>query len=98
MTTSRLPSDIVAVRSYEDLTQRIVEHLESRLENGSAFTKSRHIADALDASVKRVGTVMAALQTAETRLEIRQWGGQSDGATWYITVDADSEQTDTNSQ
>lgn len=88
----------MAVRSYDDLQQQIVEHLESCLENGSAFTKSRHIADALDASVKRVGTVMASLQTADTQLDVSQWGGQSDGATWYITVNANGEQTDTNGQ
>ena len=72
------------VQSYEALKKRIIEHIESLLENGSSFTKSRHIADTLEVSVKRVGKVMAALKTEGTQFEVRQWGGGSDGVTWFI--------------
>jgi len=79
----------VSEASQSALQDRILQYLESEATNGRAFVKSRHIATALDTSVKRVGVAMTALETRATEFEFERWGGSSDGITWSVTRSTD---------
>ncbi|WP_423785185.1 DUF7123 family protein [Halobacterium noricense] len=78
------------VDEQRSVEEQILAYLERCATDGSSFTKSRHIADELDISVKRVGTIMATLEADSTAVHIHRWGGGSDGITWYIETGSDS--------
>ena len=82
-----MPND----RPLNDLQSRIQAYLLEELDDGRSFVKSRHIADDLDASVKRVGAAMEALESRTTDVSLQRWGGQSDGITWYVETDDQTE-------
>ena len=78
-------------RSLDDLQSRVQTYLLEGLKDGRSFVKSRHIAADLDASVKRVGAAMEALESGSTDVSLQRWGGQSDGITWYVETDDQTE-------
>ena len=54
--------------------------------DGRVYLKSRHIAGALDLSVKRIGVAMATLEgDPDTPFVLSRRGGSSDGTTWCLT-------------
>ncbi|WP_455549931.1 DUF7123 family protein [Halobacterium hubeiense] len=75
----------VSEASQPALQDRILQYLDAEATDGRLFVKSRHIATALDASVKRVGVAMTDLEARTTEFEFERWGGSSDGVTWAIT-------------
>ncbi len=74
----------MSARSPEMLQKHITDYLKMCLEDGSTYVKSRHIADELDVSVKRVGAAMASLEANTDQFAITRWGGSSDGITWCV--------------
>ncbi|MGB9964048.1 DUF7123 family protein [Halobacterium hubeiense] len=75
----------VSEASYSALQDRILQYLDAETTEGRLFVKSRHIATALDASVKRIGVAMVDLEARTTEFEFERWGGSSDGVTWVVT-------------
>lgn len=75
--------------SPEILRQQVIDYLLGQVEAGSAYVKSRHIATELNASAKRIGLLLAALEAEEPSITLERWGGNSDGTTWYVEVDPD---------
>lgn len=65
--------------------QRVSEYLRQR-RSETPFFKSRYIADELGLSAKEVGAAMATLRDEANGIEIRSWGGDSDGETWYVEL------------
>jgi len=66
------------------LQRRLEAHLQRELRDGTQFFKSRHLADDLDVSAKRVGVAMGTLRRNSESLDITDWGGTSNGSTWYV--------------
>jgi hypothetical protein len=64
--------------------KQVLEYIEDQLSAGETFTKSRHIAGKLGISAKQVGAVMSSIEDTESSLQVKKWGGSSDGTTWYI--------------
>lgn len=75
------PSDSVSLQ--RQLREYLIDEIAAN--DGSAFVKSRHVAEDLDVSAKRIGIAMAALEDdPSTPLLMRRRGGNSNGTTWYI--------------
>lgn len=75
------PSDSVSLQ--HKLREYLVDELS--VNDGSAYIKSRHIADDFDVSAKRIGAVMTALEDdPSTPFLMQRRGGNSNGTTWYI--------------
>jgi hypothetical protein len=69
------------------LQHQLREYLRDELaaNGGSMYIKSRHITEDLDASAKRIGRAMAALENDPSLpLLLHRRGGNSDGTTWCI--------------
>ncbi|NHX37861.1 MULTISPECIES: DUF7123 family protein [Halolamina] len=64
--------------------KRVLEYIEGQLCAGETFAKSRHVAGKLGISAKKVGAVMGSIEDLESDLQVKKWGGSSDGTTWYI--------------
>lgn len=71
---------------YETLYEQISEYLIKKVEEGSPFVKSRHVASDLNLSVKRVGKLMASIERDDPQFDVERWGGSSDGVTWYVQL------------
>ncbi|WP_449271596.1 DUF7123 family protein [Halolamina sediminis] len=64
--------------------RQVLEYIEDQLSAGQTFAKSRHIAGKVEISAKQVGAVMSSIEDYESSLQVKKWGGSSDGTTWYI--------------
>lgn len=75
---------------FEVLKTQIMEYLRDKVEDGDNFVKSHHVASDLDISVKRVGVAMSAIYEADDApVTLTQWGGTSDGTTWYVDYNSE---------
>ncbi|MEF8812688.1 MAG: hypothetical protein V5A55_05230 [Halovenus sp.] len=72
--------------------ERAVEsYLESEVQAGESYFKSRFIADDLELSANEIGAVLYRLQQESDLLDIEQWS-YTNGTTWRITFAEDREQ------
>lgn len=69
-------------------TDRLHSYLESQLENGKHYFKSRDVAEDIpDLSSKQVGTLFRKLKDEEPdcELDISKWTGGSKAVTWHVS-------------
>jgi len=69
---------------------RVVErYLESEVQAGENYFKSRFIAEEIDLSANEIGAVLYQLQQESDRLDVEQWS-YTNGTTWRITFTEDA--------
>lgn len=69
---------------YNETQHKIVRYLQSGLEKGKHYFKSKYIAKELGLSPKEVGTNMAILSETCKELAIIKWS-YSNSTTWMVT-------------
>jgi hypothetical protein len=69
---------------YNDTQHMIIQYLNSGLEKGKHYFKSKYIAKELGLSPKEVGTNMAILSEICQELAIIKWS-YSNSTTWMVT-------------
>ena len=69
---------------YNDTQHKIVQYLQSGLDKGKHYLKSKYIAKELGLSPKEVGTNMAILSEICKELAIIKWS-YSNSTTWMVT-------------
>lgn len=73
-------------QDFDALRTRIVTYLVSELDTDTMCVKSRHVADELDLSTKRVGAALASLETESLPIALERWGGETNGITWRVAA------------
>lgn len=72
-----------------DPQRTIVQHLKDGVARGSAFFKSRQIAEATDLSAKQVGVHLGLLADECDELTVERWA-RSTSTTWRVRDATDS--------
>ncbi|WP_123536152.1 DUF7123 family protein [Halosimplex salinum] len=70
--------------TLSDTQAEILSHLRERVD-GTAYLKSKYVAEELGLSSKEVGINMGILRERATDIEIEQWG-RSSSTTWKVTA------------
>jgi hypothetical protein len=64
-------------------SERLLEHLQRRAEDGEIYVKSKFLAEDLDLSASQIGVLLGRLQGSAETLDIEQWS-YTNATTWRI--------------